>query len=140
LRCEQPIDPPRSAGVRYNPAGLALPSPIQGHATVLVGVVAALLLLGLFAFNSLQGVGPFTAVVVGGNASERAGTTVTLSVTNGGTRAGSARCQVTGRNSDGRFTTSPVLSTPSIEPKASARLDLQVTSTGSARPLTVTCN
>src|SRR6266536_595245 len=34
--CELPLDGP--AAVRYNPAGLALPSPIQGHATVVVDV------------------------------------------------------------------------------------------------------
>jgi hypothetical protein len=126
LRCEQRIDRPINTGVRYNPAGLALPSPIQGHATVMIAVIAVILILGFFAFNSLQGVGPFTAVVVGG--------------TNGGTRAGSARCQVTGRASDGRFTTSPLLSTPRIEPKGHANLELPVTSTGAARLVTVSCS
>jgi hypothetical protein len=140
LRCEQRIDRPIGTGVRYNPAGLALPSPIQGHATVLVGVVAAILVLGYFAFTSLQGVGPFTAIVVGGRASEQTGTTVQLSVTNGGTRAGAARCQVTGRASDGRFTTSPVLTTTRIEPKGHASLELPVTSTGAARLVTVSCS
>lgn len=140
LRCEQRIDRPINTGVRYNPAGLALPSPIQGHATVMIAVIAVILILGFFAFNSLQGVGPFTAVVVGGTASEQTGTTVQLSVTNGGTRAGSARCQVTGRASDGRFTTSPLLSTPRIEPKGHANLELPVTSTGAARLVTVSCS
>jgi hypothetical protein len=136
LRCELPIDGPRSAGVRYNPAGLALPSPIQGHATVMIAVIAVILVLGFFAFNSLQGVGPFTAVVVGdGTAGSRG--TVQLSVTNAGTRAGTARCQATGRSADGRFTTLPVLTTPPIQPKSSALLDLPV---ADARLVNVTCS
>ena len=34
-RCEQPVEGPAHA-LRYNPAGLPTPSPVQGHATVLV--------------------------------------------------------------------------------------------------------
>src|SRR6266540_431204 len=53
-RCELPLEGP--APVRYNPAGLALPSPIQGHATVLVGVVAAVALLVAGAWFLYHGV------------------------------------------------------------------------------------
>jgi hypothetical protein len=127
--------------VRYNPAGLALPSPIQGHATVLVGVAIAIALLGFFAFNSLQGIGPFTARVVDqAAAGDQGGITVRLEVTNDGSRAGTARCQVTGRSGDGELISSAVTSSPSIRPKASARFDVPVAQLHPGAPLDVRCS
>jgi hypothetical protein len=127
--------------VRYNPAGLALPSPIQGHATVLIGIIIAIGLLGFFAFNSLQGIGPFTARVVDQAAvGDQGGITVRLEVTNGGTRAGTARCQVTGRSGDGELISSAVTPSPSIRPKSSARFDVPVAQLRRGAPLDVRCS
>jgi hypothetical protein len=137
-RCEQPVD--SSASLRYNPAGLARPSPIQGHATVMVGIMTAIVVLAIFAFNALQGVGPFTAQVVGQMARpDRTGITVELRVTNDGSRSGKARCQVTGRSPDGELLTSPVLLTDPIQPKGSVRLQLPVEKVGQRSDLDVTC-
>jgi hypothetical protein len=127
--------------VRYNPAGLALPSPIQGHATVLIGIMLTIALLGFFAFNSLQGIGPFTAHVVDQAAvGDQGGITVRLEVTNGGTRAGTARCQVTGRSGDGELISSAVTSSPSIRPKSSAQFDVPVAQLRRGAPLDVRCS
>ena len=127
--------------MRYNPAGLALPSPIQGHATVLIGIMIAIGLLGFFAFNSLQGIGPFTARVVDqAAAGDQGGITVRLEVTNGGTRAGTARCQVTGRSGDGELISSAVTPSPSIRPKSSAQFDVPVAQLRRGAPLDVRCS
>jgi hypothetical protein len=144
-RCELSIDTwaVRSVrqGVRYNPAGLALPSPNQGHATVLVGVVIALALLGFFAFNSMQGIGPFTARVIDERViGQGGGVTVRLEVVNDGSRAGTARCQVTGRSGDGELISSEVTSSPSIRPKRTAAFDVPVEQIRQGSPLDVRCS
>ena len=144
-RCELSIDTwsVRSVrqGVRYNPAGLALPSPIQGHATVLIGVIIALALLGFIAFNSLSGIGPFTAEVVDERATGPAGgVTVRLEVANDGSKAGPARCQVTGRSGDGELISSEVTSSPSIRPKGTATVDVKVEQISQGAPLDVRCS
>ena len=127
--------------MRYNPAGLAPPSPIQGHATVLIGIMITIALLGFFAFNSLQGIGPFTARVVDQAAvDDQGGITVRLEVTNGGTRSGTARCQVTGRSGDGELISSAVTPSPSIRPKGSARFDVPVAQLRRGAPLDVRCS
>jgi hypothetical protein len=138
-RCEQPVD--RRANVRYNPAGLARPSPIQGHATVMIGVVVAIAVLAVFAFNSLQGIGPFTGTVVGETVrADAQGVTVELQVTNDGSRSGKARCQVTGRSADGELLSSAVLSTDAIKPKGSVHLAVPVERLSRSSALDVTCN
>ena len=138
-RCEQPIE--GRANLRYNPAGLARPSPIQGHATVMIGVVLAIVVLAVFAFNALQGVGPFTATVVGETAAAgHPGVTVELQVTNAGSRAGKARCQVTGRSADGELSSSPVVLTEPVKPKGSVRLTVPVDKVRRGSPVDVACN
>ena len=113
-RCEQPFEGPAHA-LRYNPAGLPTPSPIQGHATVLVGIVAAVVLLALGAWFVFRGVGPFRAEVVrqavtaDGSAVE-----VELRVVNEGDRQGRARCRITGLGPDGRVRTSEVRLSPIV--------------------------
>jgi hypothetical protein len=141
--CEQPIDPApgQRPGVYYNPAGLALPSPIQGHATVLVAVALAIGLLGFLAFNALQGIGPFTATVVDQARTGPGGpVTVTLEVTNEGSRAGAARCHVTGRSGDGELISSQVTQSPSVRPRGSARFDVTLGAIRQGSPLEVRCS
>ena len=95
-RCEQPIEGPAHAP-RYNPAGLPTPSPIQGHATVLVGIAAAVALLAFGARVRALGVGPFrTEVVDQAVTADGAAVEVTLRVFNDGERKGKARCRITG--------------------------------------------
>jgi hypothetical protein len=127
--------------VRYNPAGLALPSPIQGHATVLVAVALTIGLLGFLAFNALGGIGPFSATVVGQDRTAPGGpVTVSLEVANGGTRAGAARCQVTGRSGDGELISSEVTQSPSIRPRGSVRFDVTLGRIRQGSALEVRCS
>jgi hypothetical protein len=135
--CELPIA--RRGDVRRNATGLALPSPIQGHATVMIAVLLTVAVLGMLAFRSLQGIGPFTAQVVQVQPT-RAGVDVQLEVTNDGTRAGKAKCRVTATDADGEIHHSPVLLTGSIQPHSSGRLTLPLEGVGAARPVGATCS
>jgi hypothetical protein len=139
-RCEQPVEGPTHA-VRYNPAGLPTPSPIQGHATVLVGIVAAVALLVFGAWFAFRSVGPFRAevvrqaVVAGGSAVE-----VELRVVNEGDRQGRARCRITGIGPDGRIRTSEVKLSPTVPGNGSVTFPLRGETLGDAHDVRSSCS
>jgi hypothetical protein len=141
-RCELPLDGP--ARVRYNPAGLALPSPIQGHATVLVGVVAAVVLLVVGAWFLYHGVGPFHAELV--KRSVEAGaqgsrvTVVDLSVRNEGSRSGRARCRLSGVQPDGSLVNSGVQLTQNIPGHGEVLVRLRATNMSDAHDFDASCS
>ena len=138
-RCEQPIEGPAHA-LRYNPAGLPTPSPIPGHATVLVGIVAALVLLALGAWFVLRGVGPFRAEVVSqGVSPDGSAVEVQLRVVNEGERQGRARCRITGLGPDGRLRTSEVKLSPTVPGNGSVRFPLRGEGLGDAHDLRFSC-
>ena len=139
-RCEQPVDGP-SFAVRYNPAGLPTPSPIQGHATVLVGVLAAVALLVFGAWYAFQGVGPFRAEVLQQTA-EPGGSAITvqLRVLNDGDRKGRARCRITGVGPEGRLRSSEVQLSPVVPGHGSVVFDLRGEALGDAHDLQSSCS
>jgi hypothetical protein len=113
-RCEQPLEGPAHA-LRYNPAGLPTPSPVQGHATVLVGIVTAVVVLAVGAWFVFRGVGPFRAEVVRqGVSADGTAVEVQLRVVNEGERQGRARCRITGLGPDGRVRSSEVRLSPTV--------------------------
>jgi hypothetical protein len=122
-RCELPFEGP--AKVRYNPAGLALPSPVQGHATVMASIAAAVLLLFVGAWLAFGGVGPFKGQLVDQRLSaDRSAVVVRVRVTNEGGRGGKARCRVTGVAPDGRLVASQVRLSPTIGPGSSVEFEV----------------
>ena len=124
-RCEQPVEGP-SYVVRYNPARLPTPSPVQGHATVMVAVIAAVVLLVLGAWYAVQGVGPFRAEVLRQTAEPAGGAvTVELRVSNEGDRKGRARCRITGVGPDGRLRSSEVQLSPVVPGNGSVQFQLR---------------
>jgi hypothetical protein len=138
-QCELPLDGP--AAVRYNPAGLALPSPVQGHATVLVGVICAVGLLVIGAWFVSHGVGPFRSDVVGRTVAR--GTTalvVEVRVHNDGSRAGKARCQVRGVKPDGSLVSSPVQLTEKIPGHGDRTIRLRAEDMANAHDVDATCS
>jgi hypothetical protein len=141
-RCELPLDGP--APVRYNPAGLALPSPIQGHATVLVGVIAAAALLVVGAWFLYHGVGPFHAQLV--KQSVEAGaqgaqvTVVDLRVRNDGSRSGRARCRLSGVQPDGSLVSSGVQLTQNIPGHGEVVVRLRASDMSDAHDVDATCS
>lgn len=141
-RCELPLEGP--ARVRYNPAGLALPSPVQGHATVLVGVIAAVALLVAGAWFLNHGVGPFKAQVVGHSVEAGAQgakiTVVELRVSNDGDRSGRARCRLSGVQPDGSLVSSGVQLSPNIPGHGFVTVRLHATDMSQAHEVTATCS
>jgi hypothetical protein len=142
-RCEEPLDGP--APVRYNPAGLALPSPIQGHATVLVGVIAAVALLVAGAWFLYHGVGPFhtTLVKQSVEADAQGGpeiTVVDLRVRNEGSRSGRARCRLSGVQPDGSLVNSAVKLTQNIPGHSEVIVTLRAANMRDAHDVGATCS
>ena len=137
--CELPLDGP--AAVRYNPAGLALPSPIQGHATVLLGVIAAVALLAFGAWFAAHGVGPFRSDVVSRSVDAGTGALVVdLRVHNDGSRGGKARCRVSAVKPDGSLVHSPVQLTPTVPGHGNVTIQLRAENMADAHDVDATCS
>lgn len=141
-RCELPLEGP--ARVRYNPAGLALPSPIQGHATVLFGVITAVALLVVGAWFLNHGVGPFKAEVVGHSIEAGAQgakiTVVDLRVRNQGDRSGRARCRLSGVQPDGSLVNSGVSLSQNIPGHGAVTVRLRAANMSDAHDVDATCS
>ena len=138
-RCEQPLEGPAHA-LRYNPAGLPTPSPVQGHATVLVGIIAAVALLAFGAWFVFRGVGPFRAEVVRQAVSaDGAAVEVELRVFNDGDRQGRARCRITGLGPDGRLRNSEVKLSPTVPGNGSVAFVLRGEGLEDAHDITTSC-
>jgi hypothetical protein len=138
-RCEQPLEGPAHT-LRYNPAGLPTPSPVQGHATVLVGIVAALVVLALGAWFVFRGVGPFRTEVMRQSVSaDGTAVEVELRVVNEGEREGRARCRITGLGPDGRLRTSEVKLSPTVPGNGSVLFPLRGEGLGDAHDIRSSC-
>jgi hypothetical protein len=138
-RCEQPLEGPAHA-LRYNPAGLPTPSPVQGHATVLVGIVTAVLLLVLGAWFAFRSVGPYRTEVVSQRVSaDGSAVEVQLRVFNDGDRQGRARCRITGLGPDGRLRNSAVKLSPTVPGNGSVDFTLRGEGLGDAHDITTSC-
>ena len=101
IKCGRQIGPDESICDVCNRAGMATPSASQYHGTVVVAIVLAVVGLAAAASLSLRGVGPYAAEVRAVQAAEPAGYRVTYAVTNEGTSAGRAKCQLVALGADG---------------------------------------
>jgi hypothetical protein len=138
-RCEQPLEGPAHA-LRYNPAGLPTPSPVQGHATVLVGIVTAVLLLVFGAWFAFRSVGPYRTEVVSQRVSaDGSAVEVQLRVFNDGDRQGRARCRIAGLGPDGRVRSSEVRLSPTVPGNGSVLFGLRGEGLGDAHDLRSSC-
>ena len=138
-RCEQPLEGPAHA-LRYNPAGLPSPSPVQGHATVLVGVIAAVALLAFGAWLVFRSVGPFRTEVVSQTVSaDGSAVEVELRVFNDGERKGRARCRITGLGPDGRLRASQVKLSPTVPGNGQVVFTLRGEGLGDAHDVRSSC-
>jgi hypothetical protein len=138
-RCEQPLEGPAHA-LRYNPAGLPTPSPVQGHATVLVGIIAAVALLAFGAWFVFRGVGPFRAEVVSQTVTaDGSAVELQLRVVNEGERQGRARCRVSGLGPDGRLRNSPVQLSPTVPGNGQVVFTLRGDGLGDAHDIRFSC-
>jgi hypothetical protein len=120
-----------------NPLGLSQPAASQIHGTVIVTVGLAIVALAVLGRVLLSGIGPFDAGIAGVT-SDGNRLTVTLSVTNDGSRTGSTTCRVT--RSGGTSGAVAIVQSPHIEPGATVTFHATTEAFGSEPvPLVVSC-
>ncbi len=102
IKCGRDIGPDDSMCPACNRAGMVAPSASQYHGTVAVAIVLAVAGLAFAASLSLRGVGPYEGRVLAVVPAERQGYAISYAVTNEGTRAGRAKCQLVALDDDGR--------------------------------------
>ena len=119
IKCGREIDPSESLCEICNRAGMTTPSSSQYHGTIAAAIVLAVLGLAVAASLSLRGVGPYEAEVHAVTFAAP-GYAVTYSVTNEGTRAGRAKCQLIALGASGERLRSRLTLTASIDGGATA--------------------
>ena len=94
IRCGRPVADP-SAGLcdQCNPLELAQPSATQVHGIAALGIVIFVVVLFVVGHAALAGTGPFTGTVVTVEPAAE-GLDITMTVANGGTKAGATTCQI----------------------------------------------
>ncbi|MEA2651686.1 MAG: hypothetical protein QOI85_1407 [Chloroflexota bacterium] len=122
IKCGREVGPDESICEICNRAGMATPSASQYHGTVVVAIVLAVAGLAAAASFSMRGVGPYGAEVLRVQPAEPAGFAITYAVTNEGTRAGRAKCQLVALDDEGQQLRTRGTVTSQIAGGASAEL------------------
>ena len=122
IKCGREVGPDETICEICNRAGMATPSASQYHGTVVVAIVMAVAGLAVAASLSLRGVGPYGAEVLGVEPAVPAGYAITYAVTNEGTKAGRAKCQLVALDADGQRLRTRGTVTSQIAGGASAEL------------------
>ena len=102
IKCGREIGPDQTICEICNRAGMATPSASQYHGTVVVAIVLAVAGLAVAASLSLRGVGPYGAEVLRVESAAPIGYSITYAVTNEGSKAGRAKCQLVAVDADGQ--------------------------------------
>ncbi len=97
-KCGRQIGPDQTICDVCNRAGMATPSATQYHGTIVVAIVAGVVLMAIAASLSLRGIGPFRGEALRWESVTPDAVVIELQVTNQGTRAGRAKCQLTARD------------------------------------------
>jgi uncharacterized OB-fold protein len=126
LKCGRPIDPSETMCAICNRAGMTSPAATQMHGTLAVAIVGSVVALGVVASVLLSGVGPFSASVLGIAPVAEAAAVVTVEVTNDGSRAGRARCEVTALDDGGTPVARTVALSPEVPPGETIPFEAQV--------------
>ena len=101
IKCGREVAPDESICEICNRAGMTAPSATQYHGTIVAAILLAVVGLAVAASLSMRGVGPYSAEVRD-VATADPGYTITIDVTNQGTAAGRAKCQVIALDGEGR--------------------------------------
>jgi len=137
-RCGAPV--PLEVGLceRCNPLGLRDSASSQVHGTVFVAVGLAVVGLAAIAMLAVSGIGPFPAQVVAVRPDGDA-LSVSVKVTNSGTRLGSTTCRVSDpASASGK---AAFVLSPRVGAGATITFEARVTELGDAvRPLAVECS
>ena len=125
---------------RCNPLGLKEPAPSQAHATVFIGIIAGVVLLAVVAKLMVSSVGPFEGSITGVS-SAPAGLRLSLTVTNGGSSAGSTTCRISDPSNRGIGPETAIVSSPIVQPGETLSFEAVVASLGTAvKPLDADCD
>jgi hypothetical protein len=100
-KCGRQIGPDETICEVCNRAGMATPSATQYHGTIVVAIVAGVVIMAIAASLSLRGIGPFRGQALRWQSDPPDGVVVEVQVTNEGTRAGRAKCQLIARDAAG---------------------------------------
>jgi hypothetical protein len=137
VRCGRPVPLDVAMCETCNPLGLSQPATSQVHGTVFVAIVLAVVGLAVLGKLALSGVGPFSGEVTNVVATS-SGLTVSMSIRNDGSKAGSSTCRLEPAN--GALSPSAIVQTPRIQPGESRAFTANVSQFGtSPLPLKVTC-
>jgi len=98
IKCGRQIGPDATICEVCNRAGMATPSATQYHGTIVVAIVAGVIIMAIAASLSLRGIGPFRGEALRWGSDPPDAVLVEVRVTNEGTRAGRAKCQLTARD------------------------------------------
>jgi len=101
-KCGREIGPDESICEICNRAGMATPSATQYHGTIVVAIVLGVALMAFAASLGMRGIGPYQARALSFHTAGQGTLMVSVSVTNQGTKAGRANCQLTARDDAGR--------------------------------------
>lgn len=115
----------------------AAPSKIQTHGTMAVVVGIGIVLMGVLFSFSVRKVGPFNGEITG-QRPNGAAVTVSVRVSNGGSRAGHGNCRVRVRGASGVVTNVSPFLTKAIPGKGAVTQDVDV-STADGMPTEISC-
>ena len=100
VRCGRPVPLDIALCELCNPLGLSQPAASQVHGIVVLGIIVFVAFLAVVARVSVAGIGPFSAQLVNAVPSG-AGLTISISIANEGSAAGSTTCHL--RDPEHRF-------------------------------------
>ena len=139
VRCGRQVPLDLSMCDDCNPLGLQQPATSQAHGTIALGLFIAVVVMAIVAKLAVEGVGPFTGRVTD-VAAAASGLTVTLSVKNEGSKAGTTRCRVFDPASPGLDDHPAIVTSPRVAPGSEDVFSSLVTTLGTAvRPLQAEC-
>ena len=140
VRCGAKIPVSQAMCERCNPLGLKEPAPSQAHATVFIGIIAAVVLLAVVAKLLAASVGPFQGSITG-VAAAPAGLRLSLTVTNTGSSAGSTTCRISDPSIRGIGPETAFVSSPIVQPGETLSFEAVVASLGTTvKPLSAECD
>ena len=126
IKCGREIGPDESICDVCNRAGMATPSASQYHGTIVVAIVAGVAIMAVAASLALRGIGPFRGEALHWSSDPPDGVLVAVHVSNEGTKAGRAKCQLTALDSANRILRVRATVSPSVPGGGSITYDERI--------------
>ena len=139
IKCGREIGPDESICEVCNRAGMATPSASQYHGTMVAAIVVGVILMAVAASWALSGVGPYTASVVHVEPAA-GGVQATVSLSNEGSKAGRAKCQLIAHDAQGRSLQARSIVSPQVQGGESITFDEPIPGVSDPADVTVACD